>query len=186
MADKIIAKFKLKDEREIIFRYPTFEDAQIMADYANVLSEERTFMNSQGEQISLEFEQERLTKLLKQIEEKKAVQILVFCGKDLVGISDVIMRDKAQNHVGTFGISLAKNFRGVGLGKKLMQLTIDEATAKIPQLNILLLGVFGDNKIGQKLYKKMGFKKIGALPQGLMHKDHFDDHIYMYKKVKAL
>lgn len=186
MADKIVAKFKLKDGREVALRYPVISDIKAMADYINTLSKEKTFISFQGEQITYEFEEERLTKLLKQIDEKKAIQLLAFCESQLVAISDIIMRERAERHVATFGISVAKDLRGAGLGQKLMQIIIDEALKKIPQLKILLLGCFSDNTAAQNLYRKIGFKKIGSLPGGLMHQDHFDNHIYMYKQVRDL
>lgn len=115
MQEKTVAKFSLEDGREIIFRYPEMGDAQSMLDYINTLSKEKTFIRFQGEQLSLEYEKERLTGLLKKIENKMAI--------------------------------------------------------------------FSDNPIAQKMYKSFGFKKLGSLPEGIMHKDHFDDHIYMFKKI---
>ena len=60
MQEKIVTKFNLEDGREIVFRYPQKEDAEAMARYINTLSKERTFISFQGEQITLEFEVERL------------------------------------------------------------------------------------------------------------------------------
>lgn len=186
MQNNIIAKFNLEDGREVIFRYPQIKDAQIMADYINTLSKEHTFISFQGEEVSLEYEQKRLNKLLHQINEKEAIQLLAFYNSQLIGISDIIMRERAEKHVGSFGITIAKDFRGAGVGKKLMQTIIDEAIVKLPQLKILVLGVFNDNPIAQNMYMKMGFIEYGSLPQGLMHQGHLDNHIYMYKKVRNL
>lgn len=181
---KIVEKFQLKDGGEIVFRYPTMEDAPLMMNYINTLSKEQTFINFQGEQISLEKEQKRLSDLLVKIEKKRAVQLLVFCNSELIAISDLIMRDRAEKFVGSFGITVAKEFRGVGLGKKLMQLVLEEAIKNLPDLKIVVLGVFGDNPIAQNLYKEMGFVQYGELHEGLTHQDHLDDHIYMYKKIR--
>lgn len=183
MTAKIITKFTLKKGKEIVFRYPQREDAPFMRDYINTLSKEETFISFQGEQLTLDEEQERLDKLLEKINNKTAVQILVFCGSNLIGISDLVMRDKAEKHVGSFGITLAKEFRGLGIGEKLMQYVLSLAIENIPQLKIIVLGCFRDNPIAQRLYKKMGFKQFGFLPKGLMHQGHLDDHLYLYKKV---
>lgn len=184
MAGKIVEKFQLEDGREVVFRYPSIEDAALMMDYINTLSKEQTFIRFQGEEITLEQETEWLTKLVKKIEEKAAVQIMGFCNSQLIAVSDIVMLEKAEKHIGGFGITIAKEFRGLGIGKKIMELAINEATKNIPHLKIIILSCFGDNDIALSLYEKMGFKEFGKLPEGLIHKYHKDDHIYMYKKVR--
>lgn len=186
MSEQIVAKLQIKDGREVVFRYPQIEDAPLMMNYINTLSKEQTFVRFQGEQISLEQETDWLTKLIKKIEEKAAIQIMGFVNSQLVAVSDIVMLEKAEKHIGNFGITIAKDFRGLGIGKKIMEIALDEAVKNIPQLKIIILGCFSDNDIALNLYKKMGFKEYGKLPQGLMHQNHLDNHIYMYKKVRDL
>lgn len=183
MQGKIVDKFQLEDGREVTFRNPQDGDAPLMLDYINTLSKEKTFIRFQGEQLTLDFEKERLESLLKKIEKKVAVQILAFCNANLMGISEIIMQEGATKHTATFGITLAKEFRNLGIGKKLMQAVLDEAIKNLVGLKLIVLGVFSDNIVAQKMYEDFGFVKYGSLPEGVMHKDHFDDHIYMFKKV---
>lgn len=185
MQEKVVDKFKLKDTREIVFRYPKIGDAGAMLDYINTLSKEKTFIRFQGEQLTLDFEIKRLTDLLKKIENKLAVQVLVFCNSKIVGISDLIMHEGATKHTGGFGITLAKEFRNKGIGKKLMTAVINEAIKNIKEIKIIFLSCFSDNTVALNLYKSMGFVEFGKLPEGIMHQDHFDDHIYMFKKVTS-
>ncbi len=183
MQGKIVEKFQLEDGREVVFRYPQIEDAPLMLEYINTLSAEKTFIRFQGEQLTLEYEVERLTGLLKKIENKKAVQVLVFCNTKLVGISEITTQEGSTKHTGGFGITLAKEFRNKGIGKKLMGAVINEAIKNIKEIKIIFLSCFSDNTVALNLYKSMGFVEFGKLPEGIMHKEHFDDHIYMYKKV---
>lgn len=92
------------------------------------------------------------------------------------------MKDKAEKHVGTFGITMAKDFRNKGIGTTLMELVLEEAK-KLKDLKIITLGVFGNNPIAKNLYKKLGFVEYGYLPKGIVHKGKFVDHIYMYKEI---
>ena len=46
-----------------------------------------------------------------------------------------------------------------------------------------ILDVFSDNEIARNLYKKVGFKEYGTLPDGLYRKKNFSDRIYMYKRL---
>ncbi len=62
-----------------------------------------------------------------------------------MGVATVGLRDKVESHEDVFGISLAKEIRGQGIGKKLMELTLKEAEKNLPMLRIITLGVFGNN-----------------------------------------
>lgn len=184
MSDKIVSKFKLEDGREVVIRYPELGDLKEMTRYINTLSKEQTFITFQGNEISLKDERKHLKNMLDKIKKGLAVQLLIFHNNQLVGITDIKMYEHALKHEGVFGITIAKEFRGVGLGKKIMELVIDETIKKLPQLKVITLGVFSDNPLAQNLYKSFGFKEYGRLPEIISHKDHLDDHIYMFKKVR--
>lgn len=173
----------MKIRKDIIFRYPTKDDLKTVWEYINTISKEQTFILFQGEQISLEMEEKWLEGELKKIKEGKAVQIFAFVDNKLVGVSGITMKDRAEKHIGLFGITLAKDFRGKGIGTVLMEKVLNEAKKYLKGLKIIDLGVFGDNPVARGLYKKMGFVEYGILPKGILHKDKFVDHIYMYKDV---
>ncbi len=181
---EIVYQDKTSKGENILIRYPQEDDMQAMCDYINTLSKEQTFIRFQGEQISLEDETKYLNGQLEKIRNQRTVQLLVICGNQIVGIAGVDLKEKTESHEGVFDISLAKEFRGEGLGKTLMRLTLEEAENNLPQLRLITLGVFGDNTLAQELYKKFGFQEYGRLPGGSRHKDQYVDHIYMYKKTK--
>lgn len=184
MDNKIIFEGQTKDGKKYLIRYPQGGDAQAMTDYINALSKERTFIRYQGEEITLEDEAKYLQRQLEKIEQKLTIQLLVYLENQIIGISAIDMKDKTESHEGVFGISLARDFRGQGIGKTLMGLVIKEAEKNLSQLKLVTLGVFGDNPLAQEMYKKFGFKEYGRLPEGTKHLDQYVDHIYMYKKVK--
>lgn len=180
---QIVYLGKSKSGKEIIFRYPIENDLQPLCGYINTLSKEKTYILFQGEQVTLDEEKKYLDTQLKGIGQNKAVQLLVFSEDKLVGNTQINLGDKATKHVGVFGISLAKEFRGEGIGSLLMEYIIKEAKKNLKELKIITLTCFAENKIAKKLYSKMGFIEYGVLPAGLIHKNKFMDHIYMYKKV---
>lgn len=181
---KIVFEGLSKKGNKIIVGYPTKDDTQIFCDYINALSREKTFVRFQGEEISLEDEEKYLKSQLKRITNKQTVKLLVFCNDKLIGISGIDMKDKTESHEGVFGISIAKNYRGEGIGKKFMQLVLREAKKNIPQLRIITLGVFGNNPLAKNIYEKFGFKEYGRLPKGSLLKGKYVDHIYMYKNIR--
>lgn len=158
-------------------------DTQILLDYINTLSKEKTFIRFQGEQLTLEEEQQFVDKNIKGISEGKAVLLLAFSGSQLIGVSEVFMLEKVEKHNGLFGISLAKQFRGEGIGTILMEKVLEEAKKNLAGLKIVVLTMFGTNEIARKLYEKMGFIEYGRLPKGIIRKDQFEDYVYMYKEV---
>lgn len=180
---KIAYQGKTKTGKEIIIRYPEISDLDEMLRYINELSGEKTFVRFQGEEITLEDEAKYLKSQLQKIKNKKTVQLLVFNNKKLIGISGVDMRDKTEKHVGILGISVAKDFRGEGLGKLLLNLILKEAEKKILKLKILTLEVYSTNIIAKKMYEKFGFMEYGRLLKGITRGGRFEDAILMYKNI---
>ena len=95
------------------------------------------------------------------------------------------MQPRNSSHVGLFGISLSKDFRGRGLGKKLMELVLEESKKNLKNLRILDLECFANNSIACDLYKSFGFKEYGRLPKGIAYNGDFVDAILMQYEVKS-
>lgn len=168
----------------IQIRYPNSNDAQAMCEYINTLSEERTFIRFQGEKISLDEEIKYLKSQLDKIVKKEAIILLVFSHEKLIGISDINMRDKIEKHIGVLGITIAKDFRGRGIGSLLMKCVIGQAIESMSQLEVIILGVFSNNLLARKMYKDFGFGEYSILPKGVKLESTYIDHIEMYKSVK--
>jgi len=183
-SEKFIFQTKTKTGQTVSFRYPTIADAQILMNYINKLSAEKSFILFQGEQQTLKREKKWLQEKIKAIKKNKAVFVLAFINENLIGLSDVELQPMAKNHVGDFGITVAQKYRGKGIGKILMDLIISQAIKKIKKLKIITLECFATNDIGLGLYKKMGFIEYGRLTQGLKRRGKFCDSILMYKKIK--
>lgn len=174
------------ENSEVIIRYPKKEDVKAMQDYINELSLEQTFIRYQGEQQGFEDEKEFLDGLLAKISKKRAVVLLVFANNKLIANSQVDMKDKTERHIGVFGISVAKECRGKGVGKLLMEQVLSEAKNNILGLKLVVLSVYGNNSLAHDMYKKFGFKEYGRLPEGIFRKDAYEDEILMFKKIESL
>src|SRR3954451_1375430 len=120
MSGKEMYEGQTKQGKPYIIRYPQEGDARALCSYINTLSKERTFLSFQGEQISEQEEIKWLKTQLEKIRDKKAVQFLVSSEDAVMGASAVTLNEKIQSHVGLFAISLAKDFRGQGIGTMLM------------------------------------------------------------------
>src|SRR3954451_4400205 len=181
---EMIYEGQTKQDKPYVIRHPQEGDAGALCSYINALSKERTFIGFQGEQISKEEEVKWLKKELEKIHDKKAVQLLASSEGEVLGVSSVELGEKIQSHVGLFGISITKDFRGQGIGTVLMKLTLEEAVNSLSQLRIITLAVFADNLTAREMYKKFGFQEYGRLPEGVFFNGKYVDDVHMYKKVK--
>ena len=184
MEGEVVYKGKTKAGVEFEIRYPKNEDAQALCDYINNLSQEKTFIRFQGEAIRIEDETEYLNSQLEKINKNMAVLLFVVCDSKIIGCSGIEMKDKTESHEGVLGISISKNIRGEGIGKRFMKKVLGEAEKNIPELKLITLGVFGDNALALNMYLKLGFVEFGRLAGGSLHKGNYVDHIYMYKKIR--
>lgn len=180
---KIVFKGTAKDGIPYLIHYPKRSDLTEIWRYINELSKEKTFISFQGEEISLKDERTFLNSSIKKIKEGKAILLIAQCNNKIVGVSDVNMRPRISSHIGILGISIAKNIRGKGIGKKLMEAIINESRKNLKNLRMLELECFASNPVALDLYKSFGFKEYGRLPNGIAHKGNFVDSILMYKEI---
>jgi len=98
-----------------------------------------------------------------------------------VGVA-AIRRDKSVRkrslHVGIFGISVEKEFRGDGVGYELGRAVIETG------LKMVILDVFSLNTKAQSLYQKLGFKEAGRLPKKILYRGSYIDEVKMYLFIK--
>ncbi len=76
-------------------------------------------------------------------------------GADVIGWCDVLPRDDSDTSTGVLGMGLHKNWRGKGLGKKLICTALAAAQAK--NFTAIRLDVNVDNLNAIALYEKVGF-----------------------------
>jgi RimJ/RimL family protein N-acetyltransferase len=176
----VVYQGKTKKDTSIIIRYPTEADIEEAMVFINTISMEQTFVTFQGHQLTIDEEKKYMLPFLEKIKKDLSIKLFVFKGNELIATSDITPQEKTSDHVGTFGLIVKKEYRREGIGKLLMVFTLQEVK-RLKNIHIIDLGVFGDNGPAINLYKKMGFVVYGCLPKGVKHRDHYDEHILMYK-----
>jgi RimJ/RimL family protein N-acetyltransferase len=180
---RIVFKGQTPDGISYLIRYPKRTDVSELHRYINELSKERTFISFQGEEISFQDEKKYVNSQLKKIKNKQSVQLIVEVEGNIIGVSGVDSLPRLSSHVGTFGISLAKDFRGCGIGRKLIESVLEETKKNLKHIKIIHLECFANNETACNLYKSVGFKEYGKLPGGIAYKDGFVDEVLMYKQI---
>lgn len=180
---KTVKTFSSKRGRSIIIRYPKMEDLEAMTEFVNCMSQEDTFISLSGEVLNTDEEADFLKNFLVNMQTGDKIYLCAFIGNTLIG-SCSIERDKKHRkralHVGMFGIMLLKAYRGEGIGYELAATTIHESKKIMTGLKMLTLTCFLCNTKAINLYHKLGFKKWGELPKGLLYKGEYLNEITMY------
>jgi len=93
-------------------------------------------------------------------------------------------RFRKVRHVGEVGVSVQREWRGRGVGRRLMETAIDVARTS-PELSRLSLRVFASNAPALRLYESMGFAIEGRRPGHLRVRGRADDLILMGFSLRA-
>jgi RimJ/RimL family protein N-acetyltransferase len=175
--------FNSKSGKKISVRQVETGDESILFDFAKEIESEDTYITlNPDEPITWEEEEKYVAGLLKKIEDKKAVHLLAFDGDKLVGGCGVEIEGKRQNHVGRLGITLVKDYRSDGIGKKLMELTIKKARRDV-LVEQVVLDCLANNKVGRSLYEKSGFVVYGRQPKAMKFRGNLVDKLLFYKNL---
>lgn len=97
---------------------------------------------------------------ISQIEQTpNAFVLLAVAGSRVVGILDFRPEDKrGRTPSGSFGMSVARDFRRAGIGRRLVEAMIERARSDRPELCRIELEVVPWNTPAIALYEKLGFR----------------------------
>lgn len=167
---RILQEFVAKNGKPVILRKPRWDDLDVLLDFINSLIEEDADIMLETP-VTKEEEADWLGKRLASIEKGEVIGIVAEVDGKAVANSEVGRRSGSMSHVGDLGIAVRKDYRRIGIGKKLMKTLIEES--KKVGIKVLVLEVFGSNTAAKTLYTKMGFKDAGAIPSGVFRKGKY-------------
>jgi len=131
---------------------------------------------------TLKDEKEWLKDKLQQIRKRKLVLLVAEYDNIIVGNAQIHLNRERRDHVGGLGIGIRQDYRGIGLGKHLIQEIIELAKRELkPKPKIIQLEVYVNNKPAIALYKKMGFKIVAKIPKQIQYKGKLIDEFIMQK-----
>ncbi len=180
---KVIFEGETDDGNSFVIRYPKSDDVRMLHRYINNLSKEQTYVTFQGETIPLKKEQEFLDYQLKRIDQKQAILLLLDVDGVIEGVGGIDLKDHTSSHIGVMAISLAKEFRGKGIGGLFLDKLLEEAKSNLTDMKLITLSVFAINTTAIHLYERFGFNEYGRLQGGILYKDEYIDQIEMCKEV---
>lgn len=105
-------------------------------------------------------------------------QLVVLSEGEVVGWCDILPKARPVHaHVGVLGMALLPEFRGCGLGGRLMRQTLDAARAF--GLHRVELTVRQDNRSAIALYRKIGFETEGLMRDAIKVDDACENVVLM-------
>jgi len=176
----VFNRFTARDGRQVILRAAKWDDLDDMLDFINSLVEEEAMITANMKQ-TRESEVDWLARKLTNLEKDRVINVVAEVEGRMVGSCEVEARPGRFSHVGVLGISVKQGYREVGIGQELMR----EAERQAAQMGLesILLEVFATNDRANHVYEKMGYRRIGAIPDGIKYKGEYVDSVYMVKKL---
>ena len=184
-----IREFEAKDGRRVVLRPLRMRDINASLLFANTLVKEKRSSPEMGvvsfaKKVTRKEEMRFLRTVVRGTAEREFVNVAAFAGEKLVGMCDVRRRKaKDEHHSGVLGIVILEGYRGVGIGEKMMGEALSEARA----LGIWLveLTVFAINLTAIHLYEKMGFRRVGTIPEKIVRGERHFDEVTMYADLRG-
>lgn len=170
-------------KEKIIFRSLKLDDLADLLEHINFLVKEKSMIDIQ-KQKTIEEEKEWLLHLLQEIKNKEKICLVVEIDGKVMGLAEIEkQKNSDRRHIGELGITLRKEIREKGIGKRLLG-EIIEKCKKILKIKTVLLHTMRINKNALNFYKKNGFKELGAIKNGRKYYKKYVDDIIMIKYLK--
>ena len=163
------AKIQLKNGKEAVIRNGDEADGKAVFDVFNQTHAETDYLLSYPEENTLDPEQEAQFLKEKTLSFNEVELVAIIDGKiaGVAGIGAIGNKYKVK-HRAEFGISILKEYWGLGLGKALAKACIQ--CAREAGYEQLELNVVAENEKALSLYKKLGFIEFGRNPKGFKSK----------------
>lgn len=173
----------MSEEVDVTIREALPEDAEQIVEVSHTIGNQTEFlvMDEYGMNLPVGL----LENQLESIYTSEAQLLLVASiGAEIVGTASVkTSEEKRVDHIGEVGISLLKDYWGMGLGSALLEELIDWAQ-QTPQIRRLELTVQKQNTRAVHLYEKYGFQTEAVMARGARgDDDRFLDVLLMSKMI---
>lgn len=161
----------LKDGRPCLLRNGTEDDGQALRDIFLVTHGETDFLLTYVDEYSFTAEDEAQY-LKERTESSREIEMLAEVDGTVVGSAGINAVDAGKEklrHRGEFGISVARAWWGLGIGRALTRACI--ACARRASYRQLELDVVAENASAMALYLSEGFVEMGRNPRGFLTRE---------------
>lgn len=154
-------KFRLADSRVVRFEDLREQDLPEVVEALNSVIREGVYLTLNEEIVDMEMER----KWYHDHMEAGMTYLVVRVNGEIVGGAGIEPKVGKESHVVTYGVSIKKEFRNMGIGTRLTKALIEVARQR--GFEIMELAVYGSNKRAFHIYKKCGFQEVGRIKRGV-------------------
>ena len=172
-------KIVLKNGREAVLRNGDRPDGSAVYENFNLTHAETDYLLAYPDENSFDPEQEArfLEEKAKSLNEIELIALVNGKVAGTAGLEAIGKKYKVK-HRAEFGISILKEYWGLGLGRALAEACIE--CAKEAGYSQLELNVIAENARAVSLYQSLGFVEFGRNPRGFLSRTNgFQEVIYM-------
>lgn len=169
-----------KDGRLITIQNPTLENAAELIAYSKTVFSSTDQLLTIVEEYTITVEKER--EWIKSLNDNpNALLLIATVNHTIVGFLFFIPNAKRKiAHTGEFGVNVHPDYRGIGIGRELVNRLLQWAKQN-RQIEKVVLQVFATNEGAIGLYKKMGFVEEGRFKKAIKQPDGtYVDLLQMY------
>jgi len=181
-------EFLSRDGRKIVLRQLNGNDIRAATRFANNLAAEKRTNRDLGivsleRKVTLKDERKFLNRIIRGTRTLDEISLAAFDGHRMVAHCHVSRRRQEDvRHTGVYGISVLDRYRGVGIGRRLTEEVLRNAS----QMGVWLieLEVMGINEEAIRLYEKTGFRRAGVIPNKILRDGRHIDIVVMYADLR--
>src|SRR5712692_2963388 len=163
----------LKDGRRVVIRPSRLRDADSLLRNVNLIGREEIYI--MVDRVP-NLEEER--QWLGTFDGMRTVLLVADADGEAIGSADCHGGTYAKtHHVGGIGIAIRHGWRGVGLGRLLMERILEWMRAC--GFKKAELAVFATNGRARRLYESLGFQEEGVRRRHVRIRDEYDDEVQM-------
>ena len=157
LKERLITITEIKNGMELKIRRALRKDLDAIWNIFNIVVEEKKYIPVLSPVVS-EFEKQSWYLKMR---EQQNLMLIAIVGEKIVGQLAVEHVDwETCSHVGELGLVILPKYRGLGIGRKLINSCLKIVRNK-SLFKKITLSCFHNNHIALNLYKKLGFKEVG-------------------------
>ncbi|MDW7709429.1 MAG: GNAT family N-acetyltransferase [Deferrisomatales bacterium] len=165
----------LNNGKRVLLRPLLAEDQQRLFDlFASASEEDTKFLKDEVKKPQI------VERWIAHLDYDRVMPLVAYCDERLVGDVALYRGTKTVRHVGEIRIFLASDFRGVGLGSKMLQETFE--IAKKVNLQFLKAEVILDHVKVVKAFRRLGFDLRCTLDDYFLRRDGVSHDIALMMK----